>query len=202
MTDTLLALIPQYGPLLIASVVFLSCFGAPLPASMLVMAGGGFAAAGDLLLWQVILGGGVGFVLGDQGTYGLARRAGSPLIARLSQNAKRAAVIDRARSLLNKRGAVAVFLSRTVLSPLGPYVGYTAGAIQLGWAKFTTGSVAGAGVWASCYAMLGFSFADQITQVASLIGSGLGFVAAAACGLGGVWWLARSLRKARAQGLA
>ena len=52
MTDWLLALVPQYGLLLLAATTFLSCLALPLPASILMLTAGGFAAAGDLVLWQ------------------------------------------------------------------------------------------------------------------------------------------------------
>ncbi|NBT33764.1 MAG: DedA family protein, partial [Rhodobacteraceae bacterium] len=54
MTDTLLALVPTYGVWLIFGSVLLSCFALPIPSSILVMTAGGFAASGDLVLWQVV----------------------------------------------------------------------------------------------------------------------------------------------------
>ena len=55
MTDWLLALVPTYGLWLIAGTTFASCLALPIPASVIMLAAGGFAAAGDLVLWQVVV---------------------------------------------------------------------------------------------------------------------------------------------------
>ena len=54
MTDWLLALVPTYGLWLIAATTLASCLALPIPASVIMLAAGGFAAAGDLVVWQVI----------------------------------------------------------------------------------------------------------------------------------------------------
>ena len=46
MTETLLALVPQWGALLIALVNFLACLALPLPASLFMLAAGATAAVG------------------------------------------------------------------------------------------------------------------------------------------------------------
>ena len=48
MTDSVLALVPDYGIFLVFGVVLLACLAVPLPASVLVLTSGSFAAAGDL----------------------------------------------------------------------------------------------------------------------------------------------------------
>ncbi|MEL6607291.1 MAG: DedA family protein [Pseudomonadota bacterium] len=200
MTDAFLNLIPIYGPFLIALVVLISCSGIPLPSSMLVMAGGGFAATGDLVLWQVALAGAVGFVLGDQMTFQIGRCAGGRVLGYLGRSPARASAVTKAQDLLERRGPVAVFLSRTVLSPIGPYVTYAAAALDLGWSRFSVASALGALIWTSAYCGLGYIFANQLTQVAAAISSGLGFIAAAVILLGALWWLRSALRRARAAG--
>ena len=55
MTDWLLALVPQYGLWLLFFVTLFSCLALPLPASIMMLTAGGFAAAGDFLLWQAVL---------------------------------------------------------------------------------------------------------------------------------------------------
>ena len=53
MTETVLALVPSYGLLLVALGTFFSCLALPVPSSLIMLSAGGFAAAGDLVLWQV-----------------------------------------------------------------------------------------------------------------------------------------------------
>ena len=53
MTDLFLPLVADYGLYIVFGVVFLSCFAVPTPSSPVMLVAGGFAAAGDLLLWAV-----------------------------------------------------------------------------------------------------------------------------------------------------
>ena len=46
--------------------------------------------------------------------------------------------------------------------------------------------------WSLGYSLLGYVFATQITQVASLIGNAIGFILAGAVALGLTWFLLRS----------
>lgn len=192
MTDILLPLVPTYGLWLILSAVALSCLALPVPASLLVMAGGGFAAAGDLILWQVTLCALLGMALGDQLAYWIARRAGTSLTERAKKQSKLAASVTRAEAMFENRGATGVFLSRTIFSPIGPYMSYLSGALGLGWATFTTAALLGGIIWAVGYASLGFIFADQIVHLSSMIGNFFGIILAGA----GVILLGRQLRKA------
>jgi membrane-associated protein len=188
MTDTLLALVPTYGVWLIFGSVLLSCFALPIPSSILVMTAGGFAASGDLVLWQVVTAAFGGFVIGDQGTYHLARKGGPAILTGLRKRPKSGALLNRAERMLERRGAIAVYLSRTIVSPLGPYLGYLSGALGLGWVAYTIAAILGAGSWAVAYAGLGFAFADQITQLAQILSNFGGFViAGAVAALTGRW---------------
>ena len=192
MTDALLALVPTYGVWLILLALPLSCLALPVPSSILVMTAGGFAAAGDLTLWQVQAAAFAGFVAGDQLAYGIARKGGASLVARMTSRPKLGPVFAKAEAMLNRRGTLAVFLSRTVFSPLGPYMGYLSGALRLHWGAFTLAAVLGAACWSVAYSMLGYVFATQITQVASLIGNAIGFILARAMVVGLIWYLLRS----------
>jgi membrane-associated protein len=193
-TETLLALVPTYGVWLVLVAVALSTLAVPLPASMLVMTAGGFASTGDLVLWQVQAAALAGCMAGDQIAYNAARAGGGPLIARLSARPKLGALFARCEALLAARGVVAVFLSRTVLSPLGPYMGYLSGALRFNWVAFTLAAGVGAACWAAAYSYLGYAFATRIAEVASLIGSALGIVLAATLAVGLIVYLVRSYR--------
>jgi len=89
---------------------------------------------------------------------------------------------------------LAVFLSRTAFSPLGPYVGYLSGALRFHWAAFSLAAVLGAGCWSLAYSYLGYAFATQIGQLARLIGNTVGIMLAGAVALGIGWYLIRSFR--------
>lgn len=202
MIDAILELVPLYGLYLIGGVVALSCLAVPLPASMLVMASGGFAAAGDLVLWQVVLVAFAGFVLGDQIAFRAARSAGGGFMTRLKARPARAAAVSRAEALVARWGTMAVLAGRTIISPLGPWTSYVSGAAGLGWLPFTVAAVSGAAIWATGYGLLGYFFADQISTIATMILNGSGFILAGAVALGSGWWLWRSWRAYRASQVA
>jgi membrane-associated protein len=199
MTATLLVLLPLYGPWLILGSVLLSCLALPVPSSMLVMVAGGFAASGDLVLWQVALAAFAGFVLGDQAAFQMARAGGPPLLARLRARGRIGPVIDKAEGLLDRHGLRAVLISRTVASPLGPYVGYLSGALGLRWAGFTATAMLGAAIWSGAYAGLGYGFADRISDIGGLMTNVFGVIVAVALLVTTGWWMRRSWRAAKAR---
>ncbi|WP_405110181.1 VTT domain-containing protein [Phaeobacter sp. BS52] len=142
MTDAFLALIPTYGPWIIFVSVTLSCLAVPIPSSLMVMTAGGFAAAGDFLFLELVGFAFVGFAVGDQILYWASRGFGTRLIAKLLRRQRASKVIERAQTLIDRRGLFAIFLTRTALSPLGPYVGCLSGALKHSWVNFTLPALA------------------------------------------------------------
>jgi membrane-associated protein len=179
MTDWLLALVPQYGLWLLFAVTFLSCLALPFPASITMMAAGGFAAAGDFLLWQAVLAALAGAVMGDQVGYW----AGRGVLGRsqTSGNADKALLAQKAHAMMAKGGLTAIFLTRWLFSALGPWINLTAGSLKYGWASFTLAGVAGEMVWSGLYVGLGYGFAGNLDAASDTVVSYLGFV-----GTGGV----------------
>ena len=188
MTDWVLAAVPTYGPWLVALVTFLSCLAVPVPASILMLAAGGFAAAGDLVLWQVAGGALAGAVGGDQTGYWAARKGGARLLDRVATGA-RARMIERAAAFIAAKGALAVFLSRWLVSPLGPYANVITGATRFGWLPFTIAGVTGEAVWVGLYIGAGYGFGGNLEAATQFAGSILGFMAAGAVAIGLGWWL-------------
>lgn len=194
MSETLLALVPTYGFWLLAVCTFCSCLALPIPASILMMAAGGFAAAGDLSLTASGLAALGGAVTGDQVGYIAGRKGGAGLTARLGA---RAAPLVKATDLLSRRGGVAVFLSRWLVSALGPYVNLAAGAAGLSWPRFTLWAVMGEAVWVGLYLGTGYSFAGNLQAASDMALDLLGFLAAGAVAIGLAWWLLATVRAER-----
>ena len=191
MTEAILALVPEYGVFLLFGVVFLACLAIPLPASVLVLAAGSFAAAGDLSLPSVFLAAMLAYVLGDQLAFALARKLGPSVLNVFERSEHTAPVLEQSKSLLSKHGALAVLISHTLLSPTCPYVSYLSGAGGLAWRRFTLAAVPGAVIWTAVYVALGYSFAAQLEQVANILSSVLGLVVAGAAALASVIVLKR-----------
>ena len=198
MTDWVLALVPTYGLWLLATVTFLACLALPVPCSILMLTAGGFAASGDLVLWQVIGAALGGAVLGDQTGYQIGVWGGHPLLKRLSATPAREKLILRALSQMEKRGAAGIFFTRWLFTPVGPWANFAAGAMAYSWATFTIWGVLGEAVWTGLYCGLGYSFAGNIQAASEMAGSVLGIIAGVAAMLGFGWWLVASLRQDRA----
>lgn len=188
MTETFLALIPQYGLWLVAATTYLSCLALPVPSSLMMLTAGGFVVSGDLRLLPTLAAAFLGAVAGDQTGFALGHRGGPGLIARLRTRPRRAALIARAEALMARHGALGVFLSRWLFSPLGPWMNFAAGGAGLPWSRFTLSSILGEALWVGLYVGAGMIFAGNITAASEVLGSSLGLIAAGTATLGlGLW---------------
>lgn len=194
MTDWLLALVPTYGPWLLLVCTFLACLALPVPASVLMLAAGGFVAAGDLEVWTSGGAALAGALLGDQLGFVAGRWGGAALLDRLGE---RAQLVARARDLLARRGDVAVFLSRWFVSALGPYVNVAAGAAGLPWGRFTLWGALGEVVWVGLYVGLGLAFTGNLELASGLALRVLGLLGAGAVAVGLGVWLVVTIRTER-----
>lgn len=199
MSDLILALVVDYGVPIVFCVTFLSCLAIPVPSSLLMMTAGGFAATGDLSLIAVILVAFCGAVLGDNSGYWIARRLGARAENWLSGDPKRAKLRDKCVAILDKRGGPAVFLTCWLFAPLGPSMNYVCGVSKFHWPRFVVWGMAGETVWVSLYVGLGYTFADSISSLASVLSNASGFATALAIVIALGWWLMRSVRSRRVQ---
>lgn len=194
MTAWLLGLVPQYGLWLLAATTFLSCLALPFPASILMMTAGGFVAAGDLALLPTFAAAAAGGIAGDQLGFWAGRRVGAPLLTRLRRDPARDKLLARAVRMMDRRGIIAVFLTRWLFSPLGPWVNLTAGSTGYRWHRFTVAGVAGEAVWSGLYVGMGYGFAGNIEAASDMLGSALGLLASAAAALILGLWLLNALK--------
>lgn len=198
MTETILALAADYGVTLLFCVTLLSCLALPVPSSLLMLACGGFAAAGDLSLPAVIVAAYCGALIGDNLGYWIARGLGQRLGDWLAAKPKRAALRHKSEAFMEKWGGSSVFFSCWLVAPLGPYVNYVSGLSKFSWPRFALWGAAGEVVWVGLYVGLGYSFADNITAISDLAGNLSGFLAAGVVAIGmGVWLLRASKARER-----
>ncbi len=183
MSEALLELVPVWGLWLVAAVTFLSCLALPVPASLVMLTGGAFAASGDFTLWQVAGAAFAGAVLGDHVGFLAGRIGGGPILGWARRSPKRAAAVERAAAYVRARGLVAVYFTRWLLSPLGPYVNLAGGAAGLAQWRFTLADLAGEATWVAVYTGLGYVFADRVSDLADLLGNASGMLAAGAVAL-------------------
>ncbi|PJI92101.1 membrane protein DedA with SNARE-associated domain [Yoonia maricola] len=197
MTETIFALAADYGVPLLFCVTFLSCLALPVPSSLLMLASGGFAAAGDLSLPAVAAAAFCGAVIGDNTGYWIARGLGQRLGDWLKAHPKRAALRDRSEVFMGKWGGASVFFSCWLVAPLGPYVNYVSGLSRFSWVRFAMWGAAGEVFWVGIYVGLGYLFADNLTAISSILSNVSGFLVAVFMAFGlGLWlWRASKARE-------
>lgn len=188
MSDLLLALVADYGVPIVFCVTFLSCLALPVPSSILMLTSGGFAATGDLTLSTVLAAAFIGAVLGDNTGYWIARASGDRMGDWLDKHPKRSALRHKSHTFMEKWGGSSVFFSCWLVAPLGPYINYVSGLTKFTWARFALWGIAGEVVWVSLYVGLGYTFADNITSIANVLGNASGLITAIGVAIGlGLW---------------
>lgn len=195
LTDQLLGALLLYGlPVLFGAIVFAS-IGVPLiPVSLMLVAAGSFVQQGELKVRGVILVASAGAVLGDQIGYGVARWFGRHWVARIARRLGGEARIQKAEALAKRWGGAGIFLSRWLITSLGPWFNVTSGIADYPWHRFMLWDVTGELLWVVLYVMLGYFFSGRVQAVAEILGNLawviLGLIAAVALG----WKLVRYLR--------
>ena len=199
LAETLLSHVSRFGLHFVVLCAYVSCLILPIPTSLVMVTAGGFMAAGQLDPALVYPATWLAAVAGDQTGYLIGRRAGPPLLQRMSRRARPAAMVARARQGLAQHGVAAVFLSAWAFAPLCPYVNLAAGSLRYDWRRFALANAAGEAVWVGLYLTLGLVFADQIMALFQLL-PGLSGAAilglALAAGLAVGWRLRRRHRRA------
>jgi len=188
--DSVYALITTYGAIVLFGATYLSCLALPMPASLMMLAGGGLVAAGDLTVVEVAVAAYGGAILGDLTGFAVARVFGERLETWAAARTSRADLLRKAHRLTDDWGGIGIYLSRWLFSPLGPYVNLTAGLTRFRPLRFLAWDLAGEATWVAIYVGLGFAFADNIAAIADIASNASGLMAGAAltAGLGIILW--------------
>lgn len=129
--------------------------GLVVPGETAVLIGGVVAHTGGLPLWTVIAAAVTGAAVGDQVGFHVGRRYGHALLERLPRRLSRPPDVERALSLIRRRGAMAVVLGRWAAA-LRALVPGLAGMSGMSQRTFTVANVAGGAVWATGVAVAGY----------------------------------------------
>lgn len=169
MTETVFSLVSSYGLWVVAASAFISCLAVPVPTALIMLAAGAFAAAGDLVLWQVWLSGWLAALAGDNTGFHLGRWGGRPFLNWVARKTRRHELIARGEKLVDERGGVGVFFSTWLIAPLGPWVNLIAGTLGLSRWRFALWDTAGETIWVTAYVGLGYAFGTQIDAIAEVL---------------------------------
>jgi len=137
----------------------------------MLVAAGSFVEQGDMKLWQVIAVASVAAVLGDQIAYGLSRWGGRRLINRLSGRLGGEAKIKQAEALTKRWSGAGIFLSRWLLTALGPWVNVASGIAAYPWRRFLFWDVLGEVLWVILYVGIGYAFSNRVQAIAEILGN-------------------------------
>jgi membrane protein DedA with SNARE-associated domain len=166
----MLSLIERYGYLIVFLGVMLEGVGIPLPGETVLIAAGALAHRGSLTLWETMVVGSLGAVMGGQAGYLVGRFGGRPFVLRWGRYAfitpER---LGRAERFFERHGGMAVFLARLVTG-LRVFGALVAGMSRMSWSKFTLYSGLGGVVWATAAVALGYFLWASIGLVEQRIG--------------------------------
>ena len=187
----LLNAIVTYCAIVLGLVFSLSALGVPLPSTLFVVAGGAFIQQGVLNLYTTIGLSLVCVVLGDMLSYGMGRVLSRPINARYGQSA----TWQRAEAYFARRGGIAIFLTRWVLTPLAVPVNLVAGSSAYPVWRFAAYDATGEVIWLLGYGALGYLFGSQWEYAGDFIGHASGPLLGVLIAGGGAYALIRWQRR-------
>jgi membrane protein DedA with SNARE-associated domain len=170
-TEQLFGLLSSYGLPALFIILAISSAGVPFPITLLLIATGSLVAQGEMVLWQVLIICSAGAIIGDQIGYWLGRSGGRKLVGRITKRFGGGEMIKRAETFTQRWGGVGIFLSRWLVTPLGPWLNLTSGITGYPWPRFLFWDVLGEVLWVGIYVSLGNLFSDRVGALAELLGS-------------------------------
>ena len=170
MREQLLAAVAQYGSPALFAVVMVASIGAPLPIALLLIVTGSLAEQGAMNIWTAVVVAGTGSVLGDLGGYAIGRFGGPVLVNRLTRIIGGRDRLEEMERRALRRAGLYIFLTRWLLSPLGPWVNLASGMARYSWPRFLMWDVLGEFFGVALYISLGQIFSDRVMALDSMLG--------------------------------
>jgi membrane protein DedA with SNARE-associated domain len=171
MNDQLLAAVSQYGAPALFGIVTIAAIGAPLPITLLLIVAGSMISQGAMSLWWAIGAAGAGSILGDQAGYAIGRWGGPRLVARLSGLFGKRANLQAMEAKAKAWGGPGIFITRWLLSPLGPWINLASGTAGYPWHRFLLWDALGEITGAAVFISLGWVFSDRVIALYAVLGN-------------------------------
>jgi membrane protein DedA with SNARE-associated domain len=170
MNDQLLAAVSQYGAPVLFGIVTIAAIGAPLPITLLLIVVGSMISQGAMNLWWAIGAASAGSILGDQAGYAIGRWGGRVVVAKLSGLFGKHARLQAMEANAKAWGGAGIFMTRWLLSPLGPWVNLASGAAGYPWSRFLFWDILGEITGAVAFISLGWFFSDRVMALYGVLG--------------------------------
>jgi membrane protein DedA with SNARE-associated domain len=187
LSSTLLTIIVTYGAFALGAVVFLAAIGLPFPSTFFVLASGAFIEQGVLDLTSTLIVALICVVLGDTASYGMGRLLRHVVIGRFGETA----AWRKAEGYFVRRGALAIFLTRCLLTPIAVPINLVAGSSEYAPLRFVSFAAAGELTWLLVYGSLGYGFGSQWEYVSDLVSNLSGVLVGVVLLGAGIFWLTR-----------
>ena len=171
MNDQVLAALGRYGLPALFIVVAIAAIGVPLPVTLLLIVTGSLAAQGTIDIWWAIAVATVAASAGDQIGYAIGRWGGKELVLRLAGALGKADGLKHLEGKATKLGGPGIFLSRWLVTPIGPWVNFASGIANYSWLRFSVWDLLGEALGAALYICLGLAFSDRVQAVADVLGN-------------------------------
>jgi membrane-associated protein len=171
MNDQLLAAVTQYGAPALFGIVSIAALGVPLPITLLLIVVGSMVSQGAMDLWWAVGAASAGSILGDQAGYAIGRWGGSAAAAKLAGLfGKKTTSLDAMEAKARAWGGPGIFLTRWLLSPLGPWINLASGTAGYPWHRFLLWDILGEVTGAALYISLGRVFSDRVIALDGVLG--------------------------------
>ncbi|MFZ0933066.1 MAG: VTT domain-containing protein [Bryobacteraceae bacterium] len=199
MNDQLLAAVSQYGTPALFGIVAIAALGVPLPITLLLIVAGSMISQGAMNFWWAIAAAGAGAILGDQAGYAIGRWAGPAASAKLSRLFGKRTNLQAMEAKAKAWGGPGIFITRWLLSPLGPWINLVSGTAGYPWHRFLFWDILGEITGAALFISLGWFFSDRVMSLYGVLGDLTWALAALLAAIVFGYLMLTYLRRARAQ---
>jgi membrane protein DedA with SNARE-associated domain len=170
MNEQLLSLVTQYGPPALFGIVGIAAVGVPLPITLLLIVVGSMVSQGAMDIWLALAAASAGSILGDQAGYAIGRWGGTAAVAKLSGLLGKKDSLDAMEAKARAWGGPGIFITRWLLSPLGPWINLASGTAGYPWHRFLFWDILGEVTGAAVYISLGRAFSDRVMALDGVLG--------------------------------
>jgi membrane protein DedA with SNARE-associated domain len=170
MNDQLLAAVSQYGAPALFGIVTIAAIGVPLPITLLLIVAGSMISQGAMNLWWALGAASAGSILGDQAGYAIGRWGGPAIVTKLSALFGKRASLPAMEAKAKAWGGPGIFITRWLLSPLGPWINLASGTAAYPWHRFLFWDTLGETTGAVVFISLGRFFSDRVIALYGVLG--------------------------------
>lgn len=193
--QAVISLLHDYGYAALFFSLFLGVVGMPIPDEALAMFGGFVSSRGLLRTVPALLVTYAGVVSGLNIGYWVGRFFGVSLLNSLTTRSPRLqSHVQRARTLLDRYGRAAIFLSY-FLPGVRHVVPYLVGLAGMPFGLFLVQSFPGSALWVLTYFWLGYLLGDNWYELANTLRTWSVYLTVGIVGLGVIYYLALARRK-------